>query len=118
MTSCYGVHGLTDEILAALKICGAERVLIAFDRDEAGDRGAEAVAKQLMAEGLQVFRLLFPKGEDANSYARMVKPPEKSLGVVIRSAQWLGNGAKPTLTTRCFNSVHQWGRWRGDVASG
>jgi DNA primase catalytic core len=108
VTSCYGVHGLTDEVLAALKSCGTERVLIAFDRDEAGDRAAETVAKRLMAEGLQAFRLLFPKGEDANSYARMVKPPEKSLGVVIRSAQWLGNGAKPTLTTRCFNSVHQW----------
>src|SRR5690606_13701084 len=108
VTSCYGVHGLTDEILAALKSCGARRVLIAFDRDEAGDRAVESVAKRLTAEGLDVFRLLFPKGEDANSYARAVKPAEKSLGVVIRSAQWLGNGEKPALTTRCFNSVHQW----------
>ena len=41
VTSCYGVHGMTDELLAALKSCGAERVLIAFDRDEAGDRGAQ-----------------------------------------------------------------------------
>lgn len=62
----------------------------------------------LMAEGLDTFRLLFPKGEDANSYARMVKPAEKSLGVVIRAAQWLGNGERPELTTRCLNSVHQW----------
>jgi DNA primase len=108
VTSCYGVHGMTDEILEALKSCGAERVLIAFDRDEAGDRGADVIAKQLQAAGLDVFRLLFPKGEDANSYARAVKPAEKSLGVVIRSAQWLGNGAKPALTTRCLNSVHQW----------
>jgi DNA primase catalytic core len=108
VTSCYGVHGMTDELLSALKACGAQRVLIAFDRDEAGDRAAESVAKRLTAEGLDAFRLLFPKGEDANSYARAVKPPEKSLGVVIRSAQWLGNGARPALTTRCFNSVHQW----------
>ncbi len=108
VTSCYGVHGLTDELLTALKSSGAQRVLIAFDRDEAGDRAAESVAKRLTAEGLDTFRLLFPKGEDANSYARAVKPPEKSLGVVIRSAQWLGNGARPALTTRCMNSVHQW----------
>jgi DNA primase catalytic core len=99
VTSCYGVHGLTDEILEALKTCGAERVLIAFDRDEAGDRGAETVAKRLMAEGLQVFRLLFPKGEDANSYARAVQPASKALGVVIRAAEWMGNGAAPTVTT-------------------
>jgi DNA primase len=99
VTSCYGVNGMTDELLGALKSCGAERILIAFDRDEAGDRGAEVVARRLTAEGLDCFRLLFPKSMDANAYACTVKPAEKSLGVVIRSAQWLGQGAKPTVTT-------------------
>jgi DNA primase len=98
VTSCYGVNGMTDGLLAALKSCGAQRVLVAFDRDEAGDRGADAVVKRLTAEGLDCFRLLFPKGMDANAYACAVKPAEKSLGVVIRSAQWLGQGAKPALT--------------------
>ncbi|HZT02031.1 MAG TPA: CHC2 zinc finger domain-containing protein [Steroidobacteraceae bacterium] len=95
VTSCLGVNGLTDELVAALKTCGAERVLIAFDRDDAGDRGAEAVAKRLMAERLECYRLLFPKGMDANEYASRVMPAEKSLGVVIRSAQWMGRGVKP-----------------------
>jgi DNA primase len=98
VTSCYGVNGMTEELLAALKTCGARRILIAFDRDEAGDRGAETVAKRLIAAGLDCFRLLFPKGMDANAYACTVKPAEKSLGVVIRGAQWLGQGAKPALT--------------------
>jgi DNA primase len=98
VTSCYGVNGLTDELLGALKSCGAQRILIAFDRDEAGDRGAEAVAKRLVAEGLDCFRLLFPKGMDANSYACAVKPAEKSLGVVIRSAEWMGQGARLAST--------------------
>ena len=98
------MHGLTDELLAALTACGAERVLIAFDRDEAGDRGAEAIAKQLTAAGLDAFRLLFPKGEDANSYVRAVGPATKSLGVVIRSAEWLGQGAAPT---RSVPAVHE-----------
>ena len=80
VTSCYGVNGLTEELLAALKTSGAQRILIAFDRDEAGDRGAEALAKRLMAEGLECFRLLFPKGMDANEYACAVKPADKSLG--------------------------------------
>ena len=52
VTSCYGANGLTEEIVVALKACGTQRILIAFDRDEAGDRGAEAVAQHLMAEGL------------------------------------------------------------------
>jgi DNA primase len=110
VTSCYGVNGMTDELLAALKTCGAQRILIAFDRDEAGDRGAEAVAKRLIAEGLDCFRLLFPKGMDANAYACAVKPAEKSLGVVIRSAQWLGQGVPASALavsgTRDVSAVH------------
>jgi DNA primase len=108
VTSGYGVNGFTDELLAAFKACGAQRVLIAFDRDEPGDRAADVLAKRWMAEGLDCFRLKFPKGMDANAYATSVMPPETSLGVVIRAAEWLGAGAKPALTTRCFGSVHQW----------
>jgi DNA primase len=109
VTSCYGVNGMTDELLATLKTCGAQRILIAFDRDEAGDRGAEAIAKRLMAEGLDCFRLLFPKGMDANAYACTVKPAEKSLGVVIRSAQWLGQGERPAVTTPAVRAIHDEG---------
>jgi DNA primase len=105
VTSCYGVNGMTDELMGALKSCGAQRILIAFDRDEAGDRGAEALSKQLTAEGLDCFRLLFPKGMDANAYACTVKPAEKSLGVVIRSAQWLGQGAKPAVTAHAVMAI-------------
>jgi DNA primase len=101
VTSCYGVNGFTEELLATLKSCGAQRILIAFDRDEPGDRASEALAEHLMAEGFDCFRLLFPEGMDANEYACTVKPAEKSLGVVIRSAQWLGAGVQPTLTTHC-----------------
>jgi DNA primase catalytic core len=106
VTSCYGVNGLTEELLGALKSCGAQRILIAFDRDEAGDRGADAVAKQLTAEALDCFRLLFPKGMDANAYACTVKPAEKSLGLVIRSAQWLGQGVKPAVITHAVSVAH------------
>jgi DNA primase len=95
VTSCYGVNGFTDEMLATFKACGTQRVLIAFDRDEAGDRVAEALAKRLMSEGLDCYRILFPRGMDANEYACKVGPPQKSLGVAIRSAQWLGKGVRP-----------------------
>ena len=106
VTSCYGANGLTEEIVVALKTCGAQRVLVAFDRDEAGDRGAEAVAQRLMAEDLECYRLLFPKGMDANAYASSVKPAEKSLGVVIRAAQWMGRGAKALKAARPTLASH------------
>ena len=105
VTSCYGVNGMTDELLAALKACGAQRILIAFDRDEPGDRAAGELAKKLTGEGLECFRLQFPKGMDANEYARKVQPAAKSLGVVIRSAQWLGSGARPELSTGVSEAV-------------
>jgi DNA primase len=47
-------------------------VLIAYDRDEAGDRAAEKLSAQLNAAGLDCYRILFPKGMDANEYALKV----------------------------------------------
>ena len=90
VTSSYGVNGFTNDILAALKVCGAKRILIAYDRDEAGDAAAAALAPRLQAEGFAVFRLVFPRDQDANSYALAAKPAEQSLGVVIRNAQAFG----------------------------
>src|SRR5690606_32142861 len=74
VTACYGVEGLTDDHLAAFRQHGVERVLIAFDRDAAGDRGAEKVADTLMAAGIACYRIELPKGMDANAYALKVTP--------------------------------------------
>lgn len=100
VTASYGIEGFTADHLAAFKQRNVERVLIAYDRDEAGDRAAEKLAKQLLAEGLDCYRIVFPKGMDANEYALKVTPAAKSLGLTIRKAQWLGRGeAKPIRTT-------------------
>ncbi len=92
VTATYGAGGFTDDHLSAFRRYGVERVLIAFDRDSAGDKAAEALAERLMDAGLACFRILFPKGMDANAYAVKVTPASKSLGVLIRKAQWIGNG--------------------------
>ena len=90
VTSAYGIEGFTDEMVDAFRRHGIERVLIAFDRDEAGERGAGKVAERLMACGIECFRIQFPKGMDVNEYALKVTPAAKSLGIVIRKALWLG----------------------------
>lgn len=95
VTSIYGTEGFTEDILAAFKRHGTERVLIAYDRDEAGERAASKHAEALMSEGIEAWRIEFPKGMDANEYALKLGPAAKSLGVVIRKAVWLGKG-KPT----------------------
>ena len=99
VTASYGVEGFTADHLAAFKQHGVERVLIAYDRDEAGESAAQKLAKQLTAEGLDCYRIHFPKGMDANEYALKVGPAAKSLGVAIRSAQWLGRGTSPAIST-------------------
>lgn len=95
VTSAYGIEGFTDELLDAFKRFGTERVLIAYDRDAAGERGAEKVAERLMAEGIEAWRVQFPKGMDANEYALKVAPAAKSLGITLRKALWLGKGTAP-----------------------
>ena len=95
VTCSYGVEGFTDELMQAFKTHAVTRVLIAYDRDEAGDRAAEKLAARLMGEGMECFRIQFPKGMDANEYALKVQPAAKSLGLLIRQASWLGTGGAP-----------------------
>jgi DNA primase catalytic core len=104
VTAAYGVEGFTHDHLAATKHYGTERVLIAYDRDEAGEGAAQKLAEKLITEGIDCYRLQFPKGMDANDYALHVQPAEKSLGVVIRAAQWLGKGQAPAITTEASAS--------------
>ena len=95
VTTSYGTEGFTEEHLAAFQQYGTARVLIAYDRDEAGERAAEKLAAQLLAAGIECWRIQFPKGMDANEYALQVTPAAKSLGVAIRQAVWLGKGVAP-----------------------
>lgn len=95
VTAAYGCEGFLGDHRRAFAKWGTERVLIAFDRDEAGDRAAEKLSAELEENGIASARVLFPKGMDANEYALRVHPAEKSLGLVLRQAEWLGNGKPP-----------------------
>lgn len=102
VTTSYGTNGFTDEILQALLNHKIQRVLIAYDRDAAGDKAAREVADKLTAQGIDCFRVLFPKGMDANEYANQMQPPQKALALVIRQAEWMGKGndkSKPAITS-------------------
>ena len=100
VTSSYGTNGFTDEHLEAFNAYGIERVLIAYDRDDAGDAAAKKVAERLAAEGISCWRVLFPRGMDANDYALKVTPASQSLGVLLRSAEHL---AGPVVTRSSQN---------------
>ena len=99
VTASYGIEGFTADHLDTFKTVGIERVLIAYDRDTAGDAAADKLATKLLADGLDCYRLQFPKGMDANDYALQVQPAWKSLGTVIRAAHWLGKGKPKAIST-------------------
>ena len=95
VTASYGTSGFTAYHLAAFKQHEIKRVIIAYDRDEAGNQAATQLAEKLQSEGIECYRLLLPKGMDVNEYAQQVTPAQKSLSLVIRKAEWMGSGKAP-----------------------
>jgi DNA primase catalytic core len=94
VTSSYGVEGFTEDHWKAIRKHGTRVVRIAYDRDEAGERAAARLGEELVKAGLEVYRVEFPKGMDANAYAEKVQPATKSLGLVLRHASWMGGTPK------------------------
>ena len=88
VTASYGVNGFTEDHRKAFQTYGTKRVWIAYDRDDAGESAAAVLAEELMAGGIECWRVQFPKGMDANEYALA----GKSLEAAIHSAVWLGKG--------------------------
>jgi len=105
VTTSYGVEGFTPELRAAFGAHEIERVLIAYDADDAGNRAAEKLAPELASMGLAVFRVQFPKGMDANDYARKLKPADKSLGTALRAAHWMAGSRAVSVPVEVL-SVH------------
>ena len=95
VTCAYGVNGFTDDHKAAFQKHGTRSVWIAYDRDEAGDAAAERLKEELDKFGITSHRVLFPKGLDANEYARKVTPAEQSLAVLLNKAEWWGVKKRP-----------------------
>jgi len=89
VTTSYGVYGFTADHLAAFARYGTERVFLAYDGDEEGDKAAEALAPRLAEAGIDVHRVLFPRvkeEKDANAYAGKASAPAEALGRLLRSA--------------------------------
>jgi DNA primase catalytic core len=93
VTCLFGTEGFTDELWEALR--KVQRIRIAYDADDAGERAAQRDAERFKARGVEVFRVKFPHGMDANEYAQKVKPADKSLALLMNSAAWLGSGTRP-----------------------
>jgi DNA primase catalytic core len=88
VTCLFGTEGFTDELWDELR--KVQRVRIAYDADDAGERAAQRDTERFQKHGIEVFRVKFPHGMDANEYACKVKPADKSLALLMNAAQWTG----------------------------
>lgn len=100
VTASYGTEGFTDDHLDLFLKGRVQSVLIAYDRDEAGDRGAEKVAALLAANGIEAWRIEFPKTMDANDYVQKMVPESAALEVVIKQAKLLSKPKNPRTIER------------------
>ncbi len=106
VTASYGTQGFTDEHLSVFKQCGVQQVLVAYDRDAAGETAAQALAEQLQGEGIACYRVVLPKDQDVNGYALQLAQTNHSreqiteaLGRLLRAAASLGNASALPATT-------------------
>ena len=110
VTCLFGTEGFTDELWEALK--KVQRVRIAYDADDAGERAAQRDTERFQKHGIEVFRVKFPHGMDANEYACKVKPADKSLALLMNAAQWAG--ARPRAPPPSHASTCNGGRATGE----
>ena len=66
--ACYGTNGLTEEHLQLFRENQTEAVYLVMDGDDAGREAAERMTPRLKGEGLDVFTVALPDGEDPNSF--------------------------------------------------
>ena len=103
VTTSYGTGGFTDDIMQALLANNIKRVLIAYDRDDAGNKAAKELSIKLNKENIETYRIQFPAGTDANDYSllKSVNGVQHSegganrFGHIIRKAVWLSKGKEP-----------------------
>ena len=69
VTASYGTNGFTDDLLTAIHSENIKTVYLAYDRDEAGDKAAEALIERLSTENIHAVRLKLPPQSDINDWA-------------------------------------------------
>jgi len=77
---CYGVNGLTEDHIALFARHQTKEVYICFDRDEAGDQGAERIREQLKDKGIDAYIVRLPEIEapdkvDVNTFFLTAEAP-------------------------------------------
>jgi len=95
VTAVAGPDGRLDELATTLLERNVDRVVVAFDNDQAGDVGASALAEHLGTLGITCLRVEFPTGSDANDVMVRSAQPGSALGSLVRQAVWMDASPAP-----------------------
>lgn len=85
VTTLPGPECLPDDLLSALKQNNVRRLMLAFDNDESGNGAVDEHRPAFEELGIELRRVQFPPGMDANEYAQKREP--ESLTKLIAEAQ-------------------------------
>lgn len=75
----YSAGGLKPEFVRQLADSSVRKVMIAYDSDEAGDKGAAKAGKALRSHAILPYRLGLPDGIDVNAVAVQADMPATTL---------------------------------------
>ena len=90
VTASYGINGFTDAHRALFQDHPIKRVLIAYDRDEGGDKAALLLAEELNQTGIECYRVVLPVNRDINELACQSDNPRQMLKECLHQAQLIG----------------------------
>lgn len=87
---CYGVNGWTDDHVALFERYKVNEAYICFDKDEAGEQGAERVSEQLKKKGIVPYVVNLPEMKDEkadiNSFFLLTANPQESFEKLLQQA--------------------------------
>jgi DNA primase len=88
-TTLYGTQGGAKEMQEFLGSVPAQKLVLCFDGDAAGQRATEQWRTIGVSLGLEVFALGLPTGQDVNSFACQSADPRAALWELVRCAKCL-----------------------------
>lgn len=97
VTATFHGFDLHEDLRHALEVHAIKKVLIAFDRTKAGDAAPDTLAAEFGSKGIEVFRVLWPAGMDANDYARSMDNASDALQQAVRSPVWLAGKTRSPI---------------------
>lgn len=86
VTASYGVRGFSPDHLKLIRESKPERLIIAYDNDDAGNAAANELAQRMEPEGIPTWRVELPPHADVNDVARVSEDPQAELSSLLAAA--------------------------------